>query len=210
MPKIVDIEKIQADYRQIAKDYDTKWKVFHDMPHHWILGYAEKPRSIIDLGCGTGLLLAMLQARYPDAKITGIDCSADMLEFASERIDGGDLYVADIENMDIPEDPFHLVLSVNVLHHLNDPQAHIDLLHKLCAHDGTVFLCDLVIEGWKLMLLEQYWRLFHQSHHRAFTHDELKPLLADKFTFQQDSFLSVDSFWRLQIYKLKKITPPSA
>ena len=35
--------------------------------------------SILDLGCGTGLELEQYIAAHPDARITGIDLSAEML-----------------------------------------------------------------------------------------------------------------------------------
>jgi trans-aconitate 2-methyltransferase len=37
------------------------------------------PAEIVDLGCGTGVLTATLAQRWPDARITGIDSSSDMV-----------------------------------------------------------------------------------------------------------------------------------
>ena len=35
----------------------------------------EAPRDIVDLGCGTGTVTALLQARWPKARIVGVDNS---------------------------------------------------------------------------------------------------------------------------------------
>lgn len=45
----------------------------------------EGVRRVIDLGCGTGELTAMLAARLPDADVLGIDSSPAMLEQAAPR-----------------------------------------------------------------------------------------------------------------------------
>ncbi len=44
----------------------------------------EAPRTVYDLGCGAGQTTALLAARYPKARITGVDSSEEMLAAARE------------------------------------------------------------------------------------------------------------------------------
>lgn len=46
----------------------------------------EAPRRIVDLGCGTGNVTAVLRSRWPQASITGIDGSAAMLARATASL----------------------------------------------------------------------------------------------------------------------------
>ena len=41
--------------------------------------HADSPRHVVDLGCGPGNLTATLAERWPEAKVTGLDSSAEML-----------------------------------------------------------------------------------------------------------------------------------
>src|SRR5262245_34076462 len=48
----------------------------------------DHPRTVIDLGCGPGNSSAVLAERWPDARITGLDSSAEMLERARKTLPG--------------------------------------------------------------------------------------------------------------------------
>ena len=46
---------------------------------------ADAPREVVDLGCGPGNLTATLAARWPSARVVGLDSSADMLATAEQH-----------------------------------------------------------------------------------------------------------------------------
>jgi trans-aconitate 2-methyltransferase len=46
---------------------------------------ADRPRAVVDLGCGDGELTLMLAERWSQARITGIDSSPEMIEKAAAR-----------------------------------------------------------------------------------------------------------------------------
>lgn len=55
-------------------------------------------QTAIDLGCGPGNSTEVLQARYPDAAVTGLDNDEDMLRAARERLPQTPFALADIGN----------------------------------------------------------------------------------------------------------------
>lgn len=74
---------------------------------------AETPRVVVDLGCGPGNLTALLPARWPSARVTGIDSSPEMIAAARE-VDGVAWEVADLRDWARP-DPLALREPVDVL-----------------------------------------------------------------------------------------------
>ncbi|MBN8418248.1 MAG: class I SAM-dependent methyltransferase [Verrucomicrobia bacterium] len=45
-----------------------------------------KPQRILEVGCGTGRNLAGLRRRFPEAEITGVDLSEQMLAIAAKKV----------------------------------------------------------------------------------------------------------------------------
>lgn len=85
----------------------------------------EAPSSIIDLGCGTGNVTRLLRQRWPEAEITGIDASPEMLARAAEAELSGVLWrQADIAQWAQESEPrVDLIFSNAALHWLPEHSA---------------------------------------------------------------------------------------
>jgi trans-aconitate 2-methyltransferase len=59
---------------------------------------APHPRAVADLGCGSGELTATLAERWPDARITGIDSSPEMIERADRLGTSVEFRVGDLRD----------------------------------------------------------------------------------------------------------------
>ena len=62
---------------------------------------AEAPRTVVDLGCGPGNLTALLAARWPEARVVGLDSSREMVEAARREAAG--VAGVDFEQADLRE-----------------------------------------------------------------------------------------------------------
>ena len=80
--------------------------------------HVDSPDIVYDLGCGTGTISGMLQERWPDAKVTGVDSSASMLERTRDVATGVYWQYADLNDWQ-PESPADVVYSNAALHWLD-------------------------------------------------------------------------------------------
>jgi trans-aconitate 2-methyltransferase len=97
----------------------------------------EAPRRIIDLGCGPGNSTAILRARWPDAEITGIDTSADMLAQARRDHAGIVFEQGDIAGWQ-PALPYDLVFSNAAVQWVGDHERLIPCLFAGVAPGGCL------------------------------------------------------------------------
>ena len=105
-----------------------------------------EPDSIVDLGCGAGNVTRALKNRWPDARITGIDGSPEMLEKAHAETPDIDWVEADMNDWQ-PESPVDLIYSNAALHWLDD---HAALFPRLMSHVSSGgFLAAQMPRNWE-------------------------------------------------------------
>ena len=76
-------------YRWHARLYDaTRWSFLFGRAAliRSLAGFPIPPRRILEIGCGTGSNLLRLARQFPEAAVTGLDLSADMLARARRKL----------------------------------------------------------------------------------------------------------------------------
>lgn len=94
-------------------------------------------RRVVDLGCGTGNLTALLARRWPDANVAGIDSSEDMIERARRDHPGLNWTIGSIESWN-PETRFDVVFSNAALHWVDGHETLFRRLRSFLADDGVL------------------------------------------------------------------------
>ena len=97
----------------------------------------DRPRRVLDVGCGPGNSTELLAARYPQAEIVGIDSSPEMIAAARKRLPAADFAVADIFAWE-PAAPFDLVYGNAVFQWVPDHLAVLARLLDGCPPGGAV------------------------------------------------------------------------
>lgn len=204
-------EEIRSHYDNLASSYETRWLHYIQAQSNWILGHwpsigSAKEKTVLDIGCGTGMILGKIHERFPTLSLAGVDISTDMLSRGKQRLPHASLTEGNIEDASVAArlPSADIILSLSVLHHLTDVERHLRLLAKLVNPKGTIFLADFSLDGIVMKLGDLCFR-FSQSHYLgSLSRRELSGKILQVFRSAEtiSAVLRPDWFWRIQIYRI--------
>jgi trans-aconitate 2-methyltransferase len=97
---------------------------------------ATSPRSVVDLGCGPGQLTAVLEQRWTQAHILGLDSSPEMIERAAEHATQRVAFeVGDLREWR-PDEPVDVIVSNATLQWVPDHRSLLPALVSRVAPGG--------------------------------------------------------------------------
>lgn len=112
------------------------------------LQYGDSPR-ILEVGCGTGSLTALLTARYPHTKILAVDIAPSMIEQARKRLGAPEQVTwetSDVQHLEIEPGSLSLITSSSALHWVQPLQPALEKLAGGLKPNGKL-ICGLMVEG---------------------------------------------------------------
>jgi 2-polyprenyl-3-methyl-5-hydroxy-6-metoxy-1,4-benzoquinol methylase len=87
-------------------------------------------QSVLDAGCGEGETVARLADCLPE-RISAIDASSEAVEFTARRLPSVEVAQADLRSLSFADDSFDLVLCLEVLEHIDDPETALRELARV-------------------------------------------------------------------------------
>ncbi len=117
---------------------------------------ATTPDRILEIGTGEGMVAARVAARFDGAPVVGVDLRDD--ELATQWRDRGLVGTfADAASLPFADRAFDLVLAIEVLEHLPDPDAALAEIARVAT--GAVVLSVPAEPLWRIgnLLRRRYW-----------------------------------------------------
>ncbi|HZV78463.1 MAG TPA: methyltransferase domain-containing protein [Candidatus Binatus sp.] len=111
---------------------------------------------VLDIGTGTGALIAAISRRAPRASIAGIDPSPEYIAFASARVPNASLQVGDAQSLPLKDATFDRALCQLVLNFIPDIVRAIAEMRRVTRSGGTVAAANWDLESGMGMLTE-FW-----------------------------------------------------
>ena len=151
---------------------------------------------VLDVACGTGILLKQLLALAPGIEAYGVDASADMLVQARIALKG-QLHVhleraqigsGETANLPYAQETFDLITCTNALHDMPEPAGMLAGLRRLLAPGG-----QLVVEDFAPREPRFFWAAFEWLLQRSEGSSVRAYTLAEAHTLCQQARLHVAS-----------------
>lgn len=102
------------------------------------------PDRLIDIGCGPGAFLCLVEAAYPEIQLNALDISPEMVKETRERLsDTAIATVGDSERMPLEGDQFQVVTCNMSIHHYPHPQDALNEMYRILKPGGVLLLNDM-------------------------------------------------------------------
>ena len=169
-----------------ARRYNQRWRVYTertlakaeallDVDALQRIQEQRAPR-MLDIACGTGLLLQRITTRVPGIEAYGLDASTDMLEQAQAILPHATFVHADLNAGGLAHVPcaphtFDLITCTNALHDIADPAVFLTTVKTLLAPGGQFVIEDFTPRHPRLLwtIFERLLQRVEMSHVRALT-----------------------------------------
>ncbi len=138
-----DRAKIKASFSRAAAAYDKHADIQASLCDELVSKLRNGEiyaKTILDIGCGTGRLMAGLEKSFADSLVVGMDISEGMAVFAAHR--GVKSFVADAQELPFGPKAFDLVVSNGVYQWAGDLKSSFREARRVLKKNGYfVFNC---------------------------------------------------------------------
>lgn len=190
-------ESIREEYKHMASWYDCFWhsytKATLRLPFNLVVDVLSVESTIIDVACGTGELIRLLQDKSMldhslKCKLIGIEQSPEMLEIARKKIESKtnhfdiDLKNSPAECLPISDLCGDCLVCTNAFHFFRDKHQALNEMKRVLKNDGKLIITDWCNNYFIVKLyhclerLRWNWR-FKDKYPGPLTRDELVDLV---------------------------------
>jgi len=196
-------ERSRISYNKKAEGYDSSREgQFTRRVHQLLLPMLnlQTGQSILDVACGTGSLLAVMNA-HTQVKGHGIDISERMIEKAAAMNPGMEFHVSGCEAIPFPNVSMDIITVCAAYHHFSNVEAFAAEAARVLKPNGFIYIVDMYLPAIIRVLVNPFVpKLFRDGDIRFYSPREIISLFA-RYGFVE---VSIKTIGTLQFVVLRK------
>lgn len=183
----------------MAAGYDARWSRYVERTTTLALDALPLAAGsvLLDVGCGTGVLLQRALEREPGLLCVGMDITEAMLGQAARRLPPSVTLVRGSGTaVPLASATVDVVVSTSALHYMQNPALAVSEWYRVLRPGGVLVVCDWCTDFRIMWWLDRILRLSDPAHERALDSAQLTALLAGAgFREVVVSRTKIDRFW---------------
>lgn len=180
MDSTPETDPVGHEYARHAAYYDRRWSFYVEATVRETVARLRlrSGEAVLDVGCGTGALLAALAETFPGTRRVGVDPSPEMLGVARARLQSSAaLCQGRAEDLPFRDGAFDLVVSTSVLHHLAEPDTALREMRRVLKPQGRLVITDWCHDYLACRLYGVFAKLVRRAPIRIYGSEEFRALL---------------------------------
>ena len=150
------------DARRLSGIFDVLWRRKRRARARLILRHTPPGAVVCDVGCERGELLNLL--KDAGCRVMGTQMSTRAAEFAWQRF-GIRVYVGELPHAPFANDGFDVVLMLNVLEHLPDPERYVEQIARMVRPGGAFWVEVPNVASFTARVTKKHWLHHDPPHH---------------------------------------------
>ena len=190
---------VQKEYAHLAQEYDDKWSFYVEATLQETLKRVDlhSGERLLDIGCGTGALLAAIERRYPDNILAGVDPTREMLDIAGKRL-SKKVHIEQswAERLPFEAETFDVIVFCSMFHYIREPIVALKEGVRVLKPTGRVVITDWCDDYITCQICDLFLRVFNEAHFKTYKKRECyQMLLSSGFDDIKIDSYRVNWFW---------------
>lgn len=149
----------------------------HTCYHKFFIENVRRGESVLDVGCGNGLLSKKIAEGVPDTRVLGLDVDESNIEFARAHHQRPNLtFILGDATKGLPSQRFDVIILSNILEHLDDRKAFLEALVREQKPKRLILRVPCLERDWRVPLKKELgidYRL-DKTHRIEYTQEEFR------------------------------------
>lgn len=121
--------------------------------------------SLLEIGTGSGFLMAFLESEFPRAKLAGLEYDTRLVSLTKNKVKNAKIVQGNAEEFDFNNETFDIIVSLQVIEHLYRPELMLFSVKKHLKPGGGIFIFTTPNPGsYSARVMKDKWHAYCKDH----------------------------------------------